>query len=168
MNDDAPRATGVAMLTLLDDAAQRSATYLHSLGQRPVRPDPAAVQQLARLDEALPESPTDPAGVLALLDEVVSPATMATAGPRFFGFVIGGSLPAALAANWLVGAWDQNACLAKVTPGVAQVEAVALRWLVDMLGLPPQTEGSFVTGATLAVDAGGVDEGMDLVARELD
>jgi len=150
MNDDAPRATTVAMPTLLGDAAQRSAAYLDSLGRRPVRPDPAAVLPLARLDEPLPESPTDPASVLALLDEFVSPATMATAGPRFFGFVIGGSLPAALAANWLAGAWDQNACLAKVTPGVAQVEAVALRWLVEVLGLPPRTEGAFVTGATMA------------------
>ena len=150
MNDDAPRATSVALPALLEDAARRSAAYLRSLERRPVRPDPDAVQRLARLDEPLPPGPTDPAGVLALLDELVSPATMATAGPRFFGFVIGGSLPAALAANWLATAWDQNACLAKITPGVAQVEAVALRWLVEVLGLPPQTEGAFVTGATMA------------------
>ena len=109
MNDDAPRATSVALPALLEDAARRSAAYLRSLEQRPVRPDPDAVQRLARLDEPLPPGPTDPAGVLALLDEVVSPATMAMAGPRFFGFVIGGALPAALAANWLAGAWDQNA-----------------------------------------------------------
>ncbi|MDQ1341685.1 MAG: hypothetical protein QG571_301, partial [Pseudomonadota bacterium] len=150
MNDDAPRATSVALPALLEDAARRSAAYLRALERRPVRPDPDAVQRLARLDEPLPPGPTDPAGVLALLDELVSPATMATAGPRFFGFVIGGSLPAALAANWLATAWDQNACLAKITPGVAQVEAVALRWLVEVLGLPPQTEGAFVTGATMA------------------
>jgi glutamate/tyrosine decarboxylase-like PLP-dependent enzyme len=150
MNDDAPRATTVAMPTLLGDAAQRSAAYLDSLGRRPVRPDPAAVLPLARLDEPLPESPTDPASVLALLDELVSPATMAMAGSRFFGFVIGGSLPAALAANWLAGAWDQNAALAKASPGVARVEAVALRWLLDVLGLPAQVEGAFVTGATMA------------------
>jgi glutamate/tyrosine decarboxylase-like PLP-dependent enzyme len=135
---------------LLGDAAQRSAAYLDSLGRRPVRPDPAAVLPLARLDEPLPESPTDPASVLALLDELVSPATMAMAGSRFFGFVIGGSLPAALAANWLAGAWDQNAALAMASPGVARVEDVALRWLLDVLGLPPQAEGAFVTGATMA------------------
>ena len=150
MNDDAPRTTSVALPALLEDAARRSAAYLRSLEQRPVRPDPDAVQRLVRLEEPLPQGSTDPAGVLALLDEIVSPATMATAGPRFFGFVIGGSLPAALAANWLATAWDQNACLAKITPGVAQVEAVALRWLVEVLGLPPQTEGAFVTGATMA------------------
>jgi glutamate/tyrosine decarboxylase-like PLP-dependent enzyme len=150
MNDDSPRATSVAMPALLDDAARRSGAYLTSLEHRPVRPDPGALQRLARLDEPLPPGLTDPAAVLALLDEFVSPATMATAGPRFFGFVIGGSLPAALAANWLAAAWDQNACLAKVTPGVAKVEEVALRWLVEVLGLPPRSEGAFVTGATMA------------------
>lgn len=150
MNDDAPRATGVALPALLEDAARRSAAYLRALERRPVRPDPDAVGRLARLDELLPSGPTDPAAVLALLDELVSPATMATAGPRFFGFVIGGTLPAALAANWLAAAWDQNAGLAKVTPGVAHLEEVALRWLLDVLGLPPQAEGAFVTGATMA------------------
>jgi glutamate/tyrosine decarboxylase-like PLP-dependent enzyme len=98
----------------------------------------------------LPEAPTDPAVVLSELDSVVAPATMATTGPRFFGFVIGGTLPAALAANWLATAWDQNAAMASVTPGVAQVEAIALRWIVDVLGLPATTEGAFVTGATMA------------------
>jgi len=95
-------------------------------------------------------APTDPAVVLSELDTLVAPATMATAGPRFFGFVIGGTLPAALAANWLAAAWDQNAAMASVTPGVARLEAVALRWLVHVLGLPATTEGAFVTGATMA------------------
>jgi glutamate/tyrosine decarboxylase-like PLP-dependent enzyme len=150
MNDTAESQAGVEMSTLLEDAARRAAMYLRSLQERPVRPAPDAVQRLALLDEPLPAGPTDAAAVLAQLDELVSPATMAMAGPRFFGFVIGGSLPAALAANWLAGAWDQNAALAKVTPGVARVEEVALRWLVDLLGLPPQSEGAFVTGATMA------------------
>jgi glutamate/tyrosine decarboxylase-like PLP-dependent enzyme len=81
---------------------------------------------------------------------VVSPATLACAGPRFFGFVIGGSLPGALAANWLAGAWDQNAGLYVTTPGVAFLEVVALRWLVDLFELPAGTGGAFVTGATVA------------------
>jgi glutamate/tyrosine decarboxylase-like PLP-dependent enzyme len=88
--------------------------------------------------------------VLAELDELVTPATMAMAGPRFFGFVIGGSLPAALAANWLAGAWDQNAGIYSVTPGVAHVEQVVLRWLTDLFGLPAETTGAFATGATMA------------------
>jgi glutamate/tyrosine decarboxylase-like PLP-dependent enzyme len=136
--------------SLLFDAARRSATYLGELDSRPVRPSPAAVAGLDRLDMPLPEAPVASAAVLAELDALVAPATMATAGPRFFGFVIGGTLPAALAANWLATAWDQNAAMASITPGVARVEAVALRWIVDVLGLPATTEGAFVTGATMA------------------
>jgi glutamate/tyrosine decarboxylase-like PLP-dependent enzyme len=145
-DDDDGDATG----SLLFDAARRSADYLGALGRRAVRPAPAAVTDLARLETPLPEAPTDPAIVLSELDTLVAPATMATAGPRFFGFVIGGTLPAALAANWLAAAWDQNAAMASVTPGVARVEAIALGWLVDVLGLPATTEGAFVTGATMA------------------
>ena len=72
------------------------------------------------------------------------------AGPRFFGFVIGGSLPVTLAANWLAGAWDQNAALNNSTPGVSRVEQVALRWLIELFGFPAGTTGGFVTGATVA------------------
>jgi glutamate/tyrosine decarboxylase-like PLP-dependent enzyme len=145
---DAPAQREIA--GLLEDAARRASRYLESLAERPVAPDREAVERLARLDEPLPAGPTDAARVLALLDEFVSPATMAMAGPRFFGFVIGGALPATLAANWLASAWDQNAVFATVTPGVSMLEEVALRWLVDFLGLPDSTQGSFVTGATLA------------------
>lgn len=141
---DAPFAS------LLGDAAARARRYLGTLDARGVAPTPAAIAALAALDEPLPEGQTDPAAVLALLDELVSPATMAMAGRRFFGFVIGGSLPATLAANWLAGAWDQNAALARVTPGVAKLEEVALGWLKDILGLPAGCEGAFVTGATVA------------------
>jgi glutamate/tyrosine decarboxylase-like PLP-dependent enzyme len=88
--------------------------------------------------------------VLQLLDELGSPATIGSAGGRFFGFVIGGSLPAALAANWLVSAWDQNSALYRVTPGTAKLEQVALRWLLDALHLPPSAGGAFVSGATVA------------------
>jgi glutamate/tyrosine decarboxylase-like PLP-dependent enzyme len=75
---------------------------------------------------------------------------MAMAGPRFFGFVIGGALPATVAANWLATAWDQNAALHEVTPGVSRLEQVALRWMVELFGLPAGTVGAFVTGATVA------------------
>ena len=90
----------------------------------------------------------NPGDVLHLLDERCSPATMGVAGPRFFGFVIGGSLPVTLAANWLAGAWDQNSALYQIAPGTAHVEQIALRWLVDLFGLPPDSGGAFVTGAT--------------------
>lgn len=138
------------MSALLLDAARRAARYLDSLPERPVAPSPRALERLAVLDEPLPDRPTEPERVLALLDDAVSPATMATAGPRFFGFVIGGALPATLAANWLAGAWDQNAGLYVSTPGVARLEQIALRWLNELFGFPPTTAGAFVTGATMA------------------
>ncbi|HJR71044.1 MAG TPA: pyridoxal-dependent decarboxylase [Gammaproteobacteria bacterium] len=138
------------MKPLLEDAARRAAEYLASLPKRHVAPDPEAVRRLSALDVPLQEEPHDAHRVLAELDELVTPATMAMAGPRFFGFVIGGSLPAALAANWLAGAWDQNAGMYSVTPGVAHLEQVVLRWLNDLFGLPAATTGALVTGATMA------------------
>ena len=107
-------------MKLLEEAAQRAITFLESLDSRAVRADPDAA---ARLDELLvpaPRRPTPDREVLAQLDDYFSPATMASAGPRFFGFVIGGSLPATIAANWLATAWDQNTCYDGPTPGVAR------------------------------------------------
>jgi glutamate/tyrosine decarboxylase-like PLP-dependent enzyme len=135
---------------LLESAAARAAAYLEGLDARAVAPPPRAVEALACFDRPLPDGPTDAAEVLAELDEIGSPATMAMAGRRFFGFVIGGSLPAALAANWLAGAWDQNSALHNVTPATATLEQVALRWLVEVLRLPADTGGAFVTGGTVA------------------
>ena len=136
--------------TLLEDAAARAARYLDELPRRAVAPSPAAVERLAALDVPLPEGPGDARAMLAELDEVVSPATMATAGPRFFGFVIGGALPATLAASVLAAAWDQNSARSDVTPGTAAVEGVALRWVLEALRLPAGAAGGFVTGATVA------------------
>jgi glutamate/tyrosine decarboxylase-like PLP-dependent enzyme len=135
---------------LLTDAARRAIHYLETLAQRHVAPDPQAVQRLEQFNEPLPDAPLDPAEVLSFMDELGSPATIASAGGRFFGFVIGGSLPAALAANWLAGAWDQNAVFYDVTPSAARLEQVALGWLLDLFGLPPSWAGAFVTGATVA------------------
>ena len=109
-----------------------------------------AARYLAELDEPLPELPTKAECVLETLHRVGSPATMAMAGPRYFGFVIGGSLPAALAANWLAGAWDQCPGLFAASPIGAVLEEVSLRWLLDVLKLPSGSGGAFVTGATLA------------------
>jgi glutamate/tyrosine decarboxylase-like PLP-dependent enzyme len=144
MNPDMP--TDV----LLADASRRAIRYLEGLDSRSVAPTASAVAGLRAFDERLPEKPGNPAETLRLLDEVGSPATTAMAGPRFFGFVIGGSLPVTLAANWLAGAWDQNTGLYRPTPGTSFMEQVALRWLLDLLHLPPECTGAFVTGATVA------------------
>ncbi len=138
------------MKELLQSAAVRAARYLEGLDARPVAPPEDAVQGLQALDRRLPQEPRDPREVLALLDEVGSPATVASAGPRYFGYVTGGCLPAALAANWLAGAWDQNAFSVTSSPVGAAVEEIALRWLLEVLGLPLDSGGAFVTGATMA------------------
>jgi glutamate/tyrosine decarboxylase-like PLP-dependent enzyme len=135
---------------LLDDAARRACRYLEDLSERPVAPRAADVEGLAALGGALPEHGMEPAEVLALLDETASPATIASAGGRYFGFVTGGVLPAALAANWLASAWDQNAFTTVTSPVGAAIESVALGWLRDVLALPPECAGAFVTGATMA------------------
>jgi len=135
---------------LLSSTAERALQYLESLDTRGVAPRPEALERLRALGGELPERGSDPAEVLALLDDVGSPATMASAGPRYFGFVIGGSLPASLAASWLATAWDQNAGLVAASPVAAALEDVCLGWLVDLLGLPAECAGAFVTGATMA------------------
>ena len=139
-----------AIAALLRDAALRASRYLESVADRPVAPSSAAVEGLDALDVPVPDGPADATAVLAELDEIVGPATMAMAGPRFFGFVIGGALPATVAANVLATAWDQTSSRSDVTPGTARVEAVALRWILEALALPARTAGGFVTGATLA------------------
>jgi glutamate/tyrosine decarboxylase-like PLP-dependent enzyme len=135
---------------LLKLAAGTAARYLQTLEHRGVAPTAEALARLSELDEAFPAHGASPEDVLRTLDEVGSPATVAMAGPRFFGFVIGGSVPAALAANWLAAAWDQNAGLFVSSPIAATLEQVCLKWLLDVLKLPPESAGAFVTGATLA------------------
>jgi glutamate/tyrosine decarboxylase-like PLP-dependent enzyme len=138
------------MNELLSDAATRAIRYLETLDARSVAPTRDAVSALGAFDETLPANSCDPAQTLRMLDEIGSPATMAMAGRRFFGFVIGGSLPVTLAANWLAGAWDQNTGLYRPAPSAAFLEQVALRWLLEVLGLPRECGGAFVTGATVA------------------
>jgi glutamate/tyrosine decarboxylase-like PLP-dependent enzyme len=135
---------------LLEETAARAIRYLEGLDARPVFPTPDALRGLDRFAEPLPETPSDPAETLRLLDTAGSPATTATAGPRYFGFVIGGALPATLAASWLASAWDQNAGMVAASPVGARLERVASGWLADLLGLPAGTATAFVTGATMA------------------
>ena len=135
---------------LLSETLDRSDRYLKSLDTRPVSPRPAAVAALKKLDIDLQDGPIDPATVIGELDDLVTPATMAMSGPRFFGFVIGGSLPVALAAHWLSTAWDQNTGLYNSTPGTSHLEQVSLKWMLDLLDLPRESAGAFVTGTTVA------------------
>jgi glutamate/tyrosine decarboxylase-like PLP-dependent enzyme len=135
---------------LLNKTAEYAADFLSGLDSRPVAPEPEALRLLAALDRPLPDQPQDPLIVLELLHQYASPAATGMNGGRYFGYVVGGSLPAALAANWLAGAWDQNAFSTKSSPMAALVEEVAVRWLLEVLGLPPNCGVGITTGATMA------------------
>jgi len=135
---------------LLNETAERAIRYLESLPERRVAPSEDDVEALTAFRVPFPAEPISPDSLLKQLDELGSPATMAMPGPRFFGFVIGGALPATVAANWLATAWDQNSGLYTTTPVTAVLEQIALDWLLDVLQLPPETGGAFVTGATVA------------------
>lgn len=136
---------------LLLDAAERGLDYLEQLDTRTVSARPTDIERLRlALDTPVPAEPDDPANVLAFLDAVGSPATVANAGGRYFGFVTGGALPVSVAANWLATAWDQNAFSHVSSPAVALFEETALRWLKQVLELPSEAEGAIVTGATMA------------------
>src|SRR5882672_7703649 len=113
-------------------AAERGIRYATAAPGRRVAPSADAVSALSQLHERLPEAATDAREVVRLLDEIGSPATVAMTGGRYFGFVIGGVLPAALAANWLAGAWHQNAALYVMSPVAARVEEIVLAWMIDL------------------------------------
>jgi glutamate/tyrosine decarboxylase-like PLP-dependent enzyme len=138
------------MRELLDDAARRAVRHLESLSERSVAPTDEAVARLAELDVPMPPGPQAPEETLRQLDAIGSPATMSMGSGRFFGFVIGGALPVTIASNWLATAWDQNTGLHAPTPATAELERIALGWMLDVLGLPPASGGAFVTGATMA------------------
>lgn len=135
---------------LLNDAARRASKYLETIGERRVRPAAEAVAGLPEAGGPLPEDPATPMEVLEMIDRIGSPATVATQGGRYFGFVIGGTQPAALAASWMVSAWDQNASMRVMSPASAVFEDIALEWLREGLGLPAGSAGAVVTGATMA------------------
>jgi glutamate/tyrosine decarboxylase-like PLP-dependent enzyme len=135
---------------LLRHAAETARRYVQGITERRVAPAEKDLENLAQFREPLPASPTDPMQVLDTLAKIGSPATVATTGGRYFGFVNGGTLPASLAANWLAGAWDQNAALRVMSPVAAELEEVVLRWVCEALGLPKDCEGGLVTCATTA------------------
>ena len=135
---------------LLLDAARRAVSYLETSPSRPVFPSQDALNNLDRLGGALPDRGEDASAVIQALDEYGSPATVVTTGGRYFGFVIGGALPATVGAHSIADAWDQNAGQYNVSPVAARLEEVALNWLLDLFGLPPESAGAFVTGGQMA------------------
>ncbi len=147
MSDEAPRAAATLALARAHAHAEE---WLTGLAARPVPPREQVAQIVERLGRDLPEGPTEPADVIDLLAEACEPGLTAMPSGRFFGFVIGGTHPAALAADWLTAAWDQNAGLRSVTPAHTAVEDVAEAWVNDLLGLPQGSAVGFVTGGTMA------------------
>jgi len=143
-------ATMTETARLLSRTAELATAYLDSLDDRPVarRVDLPAVR--AAIGGPLPDGPQDPLAVVEGLAAASDPGLVASAGPRYFGFVVGGSLPAALGADWLASAWDQNAGLFAISPSASVAEEVAAGWLVELLDLPAGTSVGFVTGATMA------------------
>jgi glutamate/tyrosine decarboxylase-like PLP-dependent enzyme len=136
--------------TVLRLAAESAQRYLAEVNDRPVTPNADAVVALNTLTGALPEQPTSSEDVVHLLAEMAGPATVANNGGRYFGFVHGGTLPAAMGAAWLVAAWDQNAAFQVQSPAAIALESTALEWVKDLLGLPAGSGGAVVTGATMA------------------
>ncbi len=137
--------------TLLMDAATRGVRYLDSLDNRTVAASPEAIERLrSALAGNFPEKAMPDREALEFIDAFGSPATVASAGGRYFGFVTGGALPATLSSNWLAGAWDQNSFGFTSSPAIALFEETALRWAREALGLPDSSAGAIVTGATMA------------------
>ena len=136
--------------TLYQQAMDYAFDYLDTLRERPVYPTESALTALDALDEPMPEQATEAAEILKLLHDVGSPATTAQGGGRYFGFVNGGVMPAALAARLLADVWDQNAALHVMSPIAAKLEQLCEAWLVDLLDLPADTAAGFVSGTSTA------------------
>lgn len=133
---------------LLGEAHRRALAYVEGARDRRVYPDTAALAGLAGFDEPLPTTGADAIETIDRLDRLGSPATVASTGGRYFGFVVGGSLPTALATDWMVSAWDQCSTMPVNSPAVAKIESVAASWILDVLTLPSESAVAFVTGAS--------------------
>jgi glutamate/tyrosine decarboxylase-like PLP-dependent enzyme len=135
---------------LLARTAELAAGYIESVDTRPIRPERTYRELLEAFDGPLPEGEADAAAVVEELAALAEPGLTAMGSGRYFGFVIGGALPASLAADWLVSAWDQNTGLAEPTPATSAIETVAGRWVLEALGLPAHCSFAFVTGCQMA------------------
>jgi glutamate/tyrosine decarboxylase-like PLP-dependent enzyme len=135
---------------LLRRTAEIAADFVDSLDERPVWPAATVDELRSALGGDLPEGPSDPLEVIESLAEAVEPGVVGIPSGRYFGFVIGGAVPAALAADWLASTWDQNAGLVVAGPSAAVVEEVAGGWLKELLGIPASASFAFVTGCQMA------------------
>jgi glutamate/tyrosine decarboxylase-like PLP-dependent enzyme len=136
--------------SLLEETAGLAASYLEGISERPVGWSASVDELRSTLGGPLPEMPGDPSQVIADLARAVEPGLVASPGGRYFGFVIGGATPAAIAADWLTSAWDQNAGLYVCAPSAAVAEEVAGAWTAELLGLPEGVSFGFVTGCQMA------------------
>jgi len=130
-------------------ACKKAIRYANDLDSRNVTPTVEAIENLRTLHEPLQLQPTDPSTVIGLLENIGSPATVATTGGRFFGFVVGGAMPVSIAANWLASTWDQNAGTWMLAPFAVEIEEVVASWMLDLLNLPRDAAVGFVTGSTM-------------------
>ena len=135
---------------LLARTAGIAADYLESLDTRAVAPAGTYSEMHSALDGPVPDGPCDPVDLIEEMAAALEPGLTAMGSGRFFGFVIGGALPSTIAADWLVSTWDQNTGLAEPTPATCALEAVAGRWVIELLGLPAHSSFAFVTGCQMA------------------
>src|SRR5213078_3197616 len=138
------------MRELLRETADLAADFLESVPERPVFPSVELDDLRTRLGGSVPDGPIDPHEVVRELAAVGDAGAVAIPGGRYFGFVIGGAVPAALAADWLTSAWDQNAGLYVAGPAASVVEEVAGEWLRELLGVPADASVGYVTGCQMA------------------
>jgi glutamate/tyrosine decarboxylase-like PLP-dependent enzyme len=151
---------------LLQRTAELAAEYLASLPERHVGAHEDAAAVAERLRVPLPDGGEEPLAVIERMARDLDPGLVASAGPRYFGFVVGGALPASLAADWLTAAWDQNAALHALSPAAAAAEEVAGGWMKELLGLPAEASHGLPTGAGLG-NAVGLATGRHAVLHRL-
>jgi glutamate/tyrosine decarboxylase-like PLP-dependent enzyme len=159
------RSSSELTLEALNATVQRARRYVETVADRNVGPTAGAVADLSKFHEPFPEHGASVSDVVATLDELGAPATVASTGRRYFGFVIGGSTPAAMAASWLVSAWNQNAAMRAMSPVASELEEVVLGWVREALQLPPGCAGGLMTSATMANFTGLIAARHELLAE---
>src|SRR5450432_4918305 len=137
-------------MSLINTFSELAENYISGISDNPVYPTGDSLKLLQQLNKPLQENPIDAEEILILLDSKGSPGTVKSSGGRYFGFVCGGSLPAAMMTKLLATVWDQNAGMYIMSPVAALLEEISSAWLLDIFGLPKQTAVGFVTGATMA------------------